>query len=68
MVSRSRMNGSVPALVARRNSPLGYSVRSTTAALAAFVFTGSLPFSGDRRNKTRVDYWVISIVCGTIER
>ena len=27
-------------------------MRSTTAALAAFVFTDSVPFSAERRNKT----------------
>jgi hypothetical protein len=38
--------------IGRPGEGLGYSVRSTTAALAAFVFTDSMPFSGERRNKT----------------
>src|SRR5271156_5065830 len=62
------MSGSVPAPLAPRNSPLGYSVRSTTAALAAFVFTDSLPFSGERR-KTRTserrnknEWWALATI------
>jgi hypothetical protein len=44
-------------------------VRSTTAALAAFVFTDSVPFSGERRDKTGTGLLAsVALLRGTIER
>jgi hypothetical protein len=44
-------------------------VRSTTAALAAFVFTDSMPYSGERRNKTSSGLLAsVALLRGTIER
>jgi hypothetical protein len=42
-------------------------VRSTTAALAAFVFTDSMPFSGERRTRTserrnKNEWWVFATI------
>jgi hypothetical protein len=62
-------SGSVAAPLAPRNSPLGYSVRSTTAALAAFVFTDSMPYSDERRNKTGSGLLAsVALLRETIER